>query len=66
MRWRWLLVALVGCGSVVAGPFVPAAPTRCGADPDCPEHYHCAFPAVDTSAVCMPGESDINVWEQQQ
>ena len=62
---RSILVALAlfvvyGCATPKVGPFTPANPKACGADPDCGPGFHCAFPAVDTRAICMPGESSID------
>ncbi len=59
----YLFWGVVGCASgahtYTVGPFVPNPLIYCGADQTvCPEGYECAFPGVDTVAVCMPSKSE--------
>lgn len=60
-----LVIAAVAtaCGPVVMGPFYPAHPRVCGADPDCPVHERCAFVAGHPQAVCLPGDSDLDSYK---
>jgi hypothetical protein len=64
-----LVVALVaavvaGCSRPTVGPFLPAHPQACRADPDCPDHSACRYPAASSPGpVCMTGrESDVYGW----
>jgi hypothetical protein len=63
----WIVVAILvaGCGKVTFGPFYPHAPVKyCSADPQCPDHSACRYPAASSKqAMCMPGrESDVYAW----
>lgn len=42
------------------GPFVPAHAKVCSYDGDCPSHYTCRFPHVDSRAVCMVGDNSLD------
>lgn len=61
-----LVAAVVaGCATPQTGPFLPAHPRACRADPDCPDHSACRYPAASSPGpVCMPGrESDVYAWD---
>jgi hypothetical protein len=47
-----LVVHACGCQAM---PKPPENAQRCGSDWDCPDGYSCAFPDVDTYAVCLWG-----------
>lgn len=60
--WTLLLVLawlFFGCATPRIGPFVPADPTPCSYDGDCPRGHECRFPGVDTHAVCMPAPAGV-------
>lgn len=57
----FLALLITSCAQVTTGPFLPSHPQACRADPDCPDHSACRYPAASSPGpVCMTGrESDV-------
>lgn len=57
-----MLWAEPGC-AMHTGPFLPASPHACRADPDCADNQVCKYPAASSPVpVCMPGANSIYAW----
>ncbi len=52
-----LFFGLSACEKPQVGPFYPSDPQACASDVDCALGHTCRFPAVDTHAICMPGDN---------
>lgn len=66
-------VIALGAAILICGcqrpPQPPPNAIRCGSDWDCPDGYSCAFPDVDTYAVCLPGNDhrwDISIQKRHK
>jgi hypothetical protein len=55
-----VLALLAAACHAKVGPFVPAHAVACSWNGDCPHQFTCRFPGVNTRAVCMHGDNELD------